>query len=207
MKRPRHHFSLFSTQDEKEENAHGESFHQCNEDQLAEVDESPLDISYDLLGREAERLRNELSKMKSQYKQKKLKGKKEFQSKFNEFRHFNSARKFIKSNSIQFEIEDQSDVLKNLCSFINNGQIDLDSVEFERICTLVRGILSSQEVQRIETKSEQEIIISLPEFEVPISGKEFSCIEKYQEDEDILRLLTGKSIEIEDSCEKTEIKQ
>lgn len=73
------------------------------------------------------------------------------------------------------------------------------------ICTLVRAHLSPEELNRYENEGDggdennredkfesKEILISLPEKEVRISRKEYQYYAPYQENEHIMRLLTGQ---------------
>jgi hypothetical protein len=88
-----------------------------------------------------------------------------------------------------FELSDQKDVLRNLCKVIADGKLKLNSLVYNMICTMVRTHIPTP----VKTSNgSKKIFVHFPEKEVQITEKEYKNILKYQDNEDILRLLTGQ---------------
>jgi hypothetical protein len=104
-----------------------------------------------------------------------------------------------------YELSDQKDLIENICNVITQEKLKPDSLPFYMICTLIRAHLTPDELNKYEAEGDggddqnkedklenKEILISLPEKEVKISKKEYQYYAPYQENEQIMRLLTGQ---------------
>jgi len=89
---------------------------------------------------------------------------------------FSQAEEIVKQADV--ELEDQRDLLKNLVTAINEGKLEVGSLQFDRICTIVRNAL--------EDKKEGEAIFSLRE------QAEYGSLLKLQS---INNILCGKPVE------------
>jgi len=110
-----------------------------------------------------------------------------------------------------FELSDQKDLIDNLCNVIIKEKLKPDSLAYYMICTLVRGYISDDEWKRRyesvdmpETDNgnndmlkNKEIIVTFPEKDVRISKKEYEVFSQFQENEKVMRLLTGQLSSLE----------
>lgn len=111
-----------------------------------------------------------------------------------ELKSFREALNKLDSHQ-SFELSDQKDVLRNLCKVIADGKLKLNSLVYNMICTMVR----SHNSQPAKTSNgSKKIFVHFPEKEVQITEKEYKNILKYQDNEEVLRLLTGQIKEEQD---------
>eukprot|EP00344_Euplotes_crassus_P001070 CAMPEP_0197006936 /NCGR_PEP_ID=MMETSP1380-20130617/38043_1 /TAXON_ID=5936 /ORGANISM="Euplotes crassus, Strain CT5" /LENGTH=391 /DNA_ID=CAMNT_0042426795 /DNA_START=132 /DNA_END=1307 /DNA_ORIENTATION=- len=116
-----------------------------------------------------------------------------------------SAKDKIKSFK-GFELSDQKDLIDNLCSALAQERMKPDSLAYYMLCTIVRGFLTDEEwAQKYAAKEEpdadkdsgdmfknKEIVVTLPGKDVRISKKEYQVFAPFQDNEKIMRLLTGQ---------------
>lgn len=90
----------------------------------------------------------------------------------------------------KFDYDDQRHVIENLIKLIAEEKIQLDSINFRKICTQIRLFLSKEQSNYISKKG-QKITFSFPEKDINISTKEYELYSKYKDKEEVIRTIIG----------------
>lgn len=90
----------------------------------------------------------------------------------------------------RFEYTDQKFVIENFINLIAEEKIQLDSINFTKICTQIRMFLDNESYAYIANKG-QKITFSFPEKDVDITAKEYELYSKYRDREDVIRTIIG----------------
>jgi hypothetical protein len=93
-------------------------------------------------------------------------------------------------NFNEFEFDDQKHLIENIINFIADDKLKLDSIQYKKICSILRNIIPKEKIKYI-SKKDSKITISFPETECYITHKEYSKIGKYKDSEDVLRAVLG----------------
>ena len=93
-----------------------------------------------------------------------------------------------------FEYEDQKFVIENFIDLIAEDKINLDSINFKKLCTQIRMFLDVEKVKYISTKG-QKIIFSMNEMDIHITPQEYEFYSKFKNNRDAIRAILGVETE------------
>lgn len=90
----------------------------------------------------------------------------------------------------KFEYSDQKHAIENFIKLIAEEKLQLDSLNFRKICTQIRLFLNREQSEYISNKG-QKITFSFPEKDINITTKEYELYSKYKDKEEIIRSIIG----------------
>lgn len=104
-----------------------------------------------------------------------------------------TANTFLKNRCSEREPKDHQDLIKNLVAIIADGRLSMESLTYQRICSIVRASFSKSKLESIRSNSNVDVLLNLNDKKLPISQSEYNNLCPLLGDEQFCRAYTGTS--------------
>lgn len=103
---------------------------------------------------------------------------------------FSQAMSIVKRNSMNLSMPD---MMEKLCQSIADGSLNTHSLNFKRICTILRSNFNSDEQIKYRKYEEEGVEVLFPDKKVLLSESEMKAYAEYSNNPQAIRLLSGAS--------------